>query len=133
MDRALSVIALIRHVEIMIRHACVLGSLVAVALLASERAAAQNVQETYRRGCEGGEVASCTLLGLIYETGAGGQRDLPRAMELYGRACDFGIEVGCTRLALAQATPPPPPDEDGFVRYGQVADSETGAPIPQAV
>jgi hypothetical protein len=85
------------------------------------------------RECDRGEIASCTLLGLIYETGAAGMRDRFRALALYTRACDFGAEAACRRLALAQAAPPPAPEGDRFVRTGHVADAETGGPIVGAV
>jgi hypothetical protein len=95
---------------------------------------AQSVERSHQRACDGGEVRSCTLLGLIYETGAGGDDpDVARAIELYRRACDAGLPSGCTRLALAQQAPPAGPREGGFVRVGHIADAETGAPIVDAV
>jgi hypothetical protein len=95
--------------------------------------AAQDIERDHRRSCESGEVRACTILGLIYETGAAGERDLARALALYQRACDFGVSAGCTRLALAQGARPDSSRENGFVRVGHIADSDTGGPIGDAV
>lgn len=96
-------------------------------------AAAQDIERENRRSCEAGEVRACTILGLIYETGAAGERDLDRAIALYQRACDFGVSAGCIRLALAQGAPPDSSREQGFLRVGHIADAETGGPIIDAV
>jgi len=102
--------------------------------VAAPALSAQSVERTYQRACDGGEIRRCTLLGLIYETGAGGDDpDVERAIELYRQACDFGLPIGCTRLALAQQSPPAGPRENGFARMGHIADGETGAPIVDAV
>ncbi len=94
---------------------------------------AQDLLRTHRRACEGGEIRMCTVLGLIYESGAAGEADVERAIELYQRACDQDIAAGCTRLALAQVAPPTGPRENGYVRVGYIADSESGAPVSEAV
>jgi len=103
--------------------------------------AAQNFLRDHERACEGGERSSCTILGLIYETGAAGTRNLQRAVAFYQRACDAGFPEGCTRLALAQTTSsgtaagavPDPARSGEQVRRGYIADAETGAPIALAV
>jgi hypothetical protein len=109
--------------------------LLAVALLSvsAPALAAQDLLRTHRRACDGGEIRMCTVLGLIYESGAAGDRDMERAMELYQRACDQEIAAGCARLALAQAAPPVGTRENGYVRVGYIADSESGAPVSEAV
>jgi hypothetical protein len=94
---------------------------------------AQNLVRDTRRSCESGETRSCTILGLIYETGAAGERDAPRALELYQQACDAGLAEGCTRVALAQTAPADTLRGDERMRWGHVADAETGAPIGEAV
>jgi hypothetical protein len=95
---------------------------------------AQSIERDLRRQCEGGEIRTCTVLGLVYETGAAdGEPDLARALELYEQACGRGFAAGCTRLALAQQAPPAGPRGDGYVRVGHIADSETGEPIAEAV
>ncbi len=95
---------------------------------------AQGVEQRHRRACEGGELQSCTLLGLIYETGTGGDDpDVQRAIVLYQRACDFGLAAGCTRLALAQQRPADETPRSELERVGYIADASTGEPIPEAV
>jgi hypothetical protein len=93
----------------------------------------QNMLRDTERACERGELSSCTVLGLIYETGAAGARNLPRAIELYQRSCSSGLPEACTRLALAQAGPIDTASVAGIVRRGYIADAETGAPIGEAV
>lgn len=95
--------------------------------------AAQDLERDSRRSCESGELRACTILGLIYETGAAGERDLDRAIGLYQRACDFGLPAGCTRLALAQGAPGDSARDNGYIRVGHIADAETGEPIGDAV
>jgi Carboxypeptidase regulatory-like domain/TonB-dependent Receptor Plug Domain len=97
-----------------------------------EAAAAQNALDVHQRQCDGGELASCTVLGLIYETGAAGVRDLDRAQALYRRACDREIHAACVRLELLQdSTVTSQRDTDH--RIGRVADAVTGAPVGGAV
>jgi hypothetical protein len=100
---------------------------------APSAAAAQDMLRDTRRACESGETATCTVLGLIYETGAAGQRDLPRALELYQRVCDAGLAEGCTRVALAQTAAADTVRDNERMRWGYVADAATGAPIAEAV
>ena len=101
--------------------------------------AGQDAQTLHRRACDRGELLSCNVLGLMYETGAGGTRDLARAISLYQQACDRGVTEGCTRLRLARSSGDgvAPGDgfapSDGFLRIGRVADAETGAPISEAI
>lgn len=95
-------------------------------------ATGQNVQERHRRLCDAGELSSCTVLGLIYETGAGGVRDLGRAAELYQRACDREVTAACLRLGLMRDGTDPDPASVAN-RMGRVADAVTGAPLPGAV
>ncbi|HUP52755.1 MAG TPA: carboxypeptidase regulatory-like domain-containing protein [Longimicrobiales bacterium] len=83
--------------------------------------------------CELGELRSCGVLGLVYETGAGGVRDVGRAMELYERACAREVAAACVRLDLVKEDPPGQLLEDPFVRVGRVADAENGAPLANAL
>jgi hypothetical protein len=86
--------------------------------------------------CERGELPSCTVLGLIYETGAGGTRDLARALTLYDRACEGRLPEACLRSALLEeriATGRDTLPGDEFHRVGRIADAETGGPIAHAV
>jgi hypothetical protein len=95
-------------------------------------ASGQSPLAEHRDACERGELISCTIIGLIYETGAGGVRDVERAISLYERACRFDVAAACTRLELAQRGVPTPQD-GGASRIGRVADEWTGAPIGDAV
>ena len=83
--------------------------------------------------CEFGELQSCGVLGLIYETGAGGVRDVGRALDLYERACAREVAAACVRLGLVTENPPGSLPEDPFVRVGRVADAENGAPLANAL
>lgn len=94
--------------------------------------ASQDTERAHRERCDNGELLSCNLLGLMYETGAGVTRDLARAVALYQRACDGGVMVGCTRLQLTRRNGPDAPSVDGFLRIGRIADAETGEPVSDA-
>ena len=95
--------------------------------------AGQDAQTEHRKACDLGELLSCNVLGLMYETGAGGTRDLARAIGLYQQACDRGVTEGCTRLRLTRESGADVAPGDGFRRVGRVADAETGAPISEAI
>ena len=95
--------------------------------------AGQDAQRSHREACDGGELLSCNVLGLMYETGAGGARDLARAVSLYRRACDRGVMAGCMRLQLIRESGAVVAPADGFRRFGRVADAETGEPISEAI
>jgi TPR repeat protein len=45
--------------------------------------AAQDVKQLRGDACHRGELLSCNVLGLMYETGAGGVPDQVRAADLY--------------------------------------------------
>ena len=95
--------------------------------------AGQDTDRVHRGRCDGGDLLSCNVLGLMYETGAGGTRDLTRAVDLYQRVCDGGVAAGCTRLQLTRRSTTDVALADGFLRTGWVADAETGAPIHEAI
>ena len=95
--------------------------------------AAQGVATMHRDACELGDLLSCNILGLIWETGAAGRKDRDRAARLYERACDRGVTAGCTRLQLILEGSSDDAPVDGFVRVGRVADAETGAPVAEAI
>ncbi len=42
----------------------------------------------FTSACTKGEVASCSVLGVMYELGAGFPASTPRALALYGAACE---------------------------------------------
>ncbi len=88
--------------------------------------------QLYGTACDGGALLSCNVLGLLYETGAGGTRDLARAIALYQRACDGGVMAGCTRLQLSRQSGADVALTDEVLRIGRVADAETGEPVRDA-
>jgi hypothetical protein len=106
---------------------------VLLALAGPASAQRPDFQTEHADACELGDLRSCAVLGLIYETGAGGARDLGRAVELYERACAREVDVACLRRELLEQEPPADPTLDPFVRFGRVADAETGAPLANAL
>ncbi len=59
-------------------------------------AASQDAQQRYQEACDDGTLASCTILGMMYERGAGVEQDAWRAAALYMTACDGGVLAACT-------------------------------------
>ena len=114
-------------------HRTLLSFAVLLAFAGTARAQTPDFHTIQSDACARGDLFACSVLGLIYETGAGGERDLDRARELYERACTREIEAACLRLALLEEEPPADPATDPFTRFGRVADAETGAPIPNAL
>jgi len=105
---------------------------VLLAVAAPVGAQAPNFQSEHATACQLGDLLACSVLGLIYESGAGGVRDVGRAMDLYERACDRRVDAACVRLELLQTQSAPPPT-DPFVRVGRVADADDGAPVPNVI
>jgi hypothetical protein len=94
---------------------------------------AQNTAVDYLDGCERGDLVTCTVLGLIYETGAAGARNMPRAVELYRRSCSRGVRSACQRLEFAESRDSGADAGDELVRVGYVADAFDGSPIAGAL
>jgi hypothetical protein len=90
---------------------------------------AQNTASGYQRICDGGDLVTCTVVGLIYETGAGGTRDLARAIDLYERSCNREVAAACHRLKLAQSGTAASVPADERVRVGYVADAYDGSAL----
>ncbi len=107
----------------------------ALVVLAPDRLAAQrpDTRTVHQNACDQGDLRSCSVLGLIYETGAAGVRDLGRATGLYERACAREVEAACHRLELLREAGPTPVPEGEFFRTGHVADADSGAPIAQVL
>ena len=59
-------------------------------------AASQDAQQRYQDACDDGTLASCTILGMMYERGAGVEQDAGRAAALYMTACEGGVLAACT-------------------------------------
>ena len=56
----------------------------------------KNAKEILAKSCEKLENAkSCGLLGAMYADGKGVKTNLSKAKELFGKACDFGEQLGC--------------------------------------
>ena len=53
----------------------------------------------YQKACDGGEMAGCANLGVLYESGNGVPQDFERARVLYQKACDGGEMAGCASLS----------------------------------
>ena len=56
------------------------------------------VHRRFRAGCDGGDARSCSVLGVMHESGRGVARDLPGAVRLFEKACWGGNEQGCVNL-----------------------------------
>jgi TPR repeat protein len=52
------------------------------------------------RACEGGNMAACRDLGIMYVTGKGVAEDDAHAVSLYRKACDGGNPFGCGNLGF---------------------------------
>lgn len=49
-------------------------------------------------GCDQGDPAACSLLGLMHERGLSVKQDPTRARALYTQACNAGNKLGCAHL-----------------------------------
>jgi len=87
----------------------------------------------YQAACDDGDVVNCTVVGLIYESGAGGTRDLGRALAIYQSACGREVTAACRRMDLLESAGPRVTPDDELVRVGYVADAYDGAPLGGAI
>lgn len=55
--------------------------------------------DMFRGGCESGIGRHCANLGVIYETGQGGQIDIDKANKYYALACKYGVAKRCSEQA----------------------------------
>jgi TPR repeat protein len=81
------------HDENLLDAACTKGNAPActdLGVVIGKRDAARSA-DLFRRGCEGGNTLGCHDFALRLERGDGVARDLSRAVDLYGRACDARI------------------------------------------
>ena len=51
--------------------------------------------EVNRQACDGGDAAGCINLGRMYEEGHGVAQDQAKAVTLYRKACEMGLERAC--------------------------------------
>ncbi|MGD8288967.1 MAG: carboxypeptidase regulatory-like domain-containing protein [Gemmatimonadota bacterium] len=72
---------------------------VAALLLMPAIGSAQDA-DMFATRCGVGDVTACNVAGLMYETGAGADRNVDRAIHAYEQACDGGEPTGCTSIGL---------------------------------
>ena len=94
---------------------------------------AQGTAEDFEHACSGGDLVACTVVGLIYETGAGGTRDRVRAVGLYERSCSRGVRAACRRLDFTEGAESDVAPDDELVRIGFVADAFDGSALGGAL
>jgi TPR repeat protein len=63
-----------------------------------EPAAVTAATVAFASACQEGEVASCSVLGVMYELGRGFPANKPRALALYGAACEAHNLRACGNL-----------------------------------
>lgn len=59
-----------------------------------------NAAKYLTRACDAGHMQSCNNLAVLYDGGFGVRQDKRKAIELFGLACDYGIETGCSNYSL---------------------------------
>lgn len=106
---------------------------IAALVLIPSAATAQDAAVEYEEACGLGDLVACSVLGLIYQTGAAGTRDLDHARGSYGRACAREVLAACSRLELLEVEGARPAPENDRVRVGYIADRYDGAPLGGAV
>ncbi len=57
----------------------------------------------YRDACEHGHAKACLNAGVFFESGRATSADLPRAIDLYEKACAASVEQGCKNAERAKA------------------------------
>lgn len=68
-------------------------------LTAPQQALVHEANEGFERACGAGASRACAALADVVLDGRGVASDPPRALELYGRSCDAGLTLACTRRA----------------------------------
>lgn len=53
---------------------------------------------TAQSKCDAGQASACFSLGEMYEDGKGVEKDLAKAVNLFGRACDGSVAEACAEL-----------------------------------
>jgi uncharacterized membrane protein YhaH (DUF805 family) len=85
-----------------------LGLLIVFGLGAAVIAPMLNMNDTtkkisyYEQNCDGGDAASCNILGISYLSGLEGLKpDMAKALKFYEKACSYGSMDGCTRAGVS--------------------------------
>ena len=63
-----------------------------------ERSVLAEAAERFGVGCDAGDAAACSLLGVMRERGLAMRADIADARALYQRACQAGNAIGCAHL-----------------------------------
>ena len=59
-----------------------------------------SAKEQYEDGCKKRSSGSCFNLGEMYREGFSVRQDKSTAKELFGQACDLGLERGCRQYRI---------------------------------
>lgn len=62
----------------------------------------------FKEGCDLGDPAACSLLGVMYERGLAIPRSATTARSLFARSCNAGNHLGCSNLLQTAGLPPLP-------------------------
>lgn len=81
-----------------------LAAALAAPFLAAPSPATAQDTDLFVDRCRAGELPACNVAGLVFQTGAGEDADLTRAMDLYRLACSGGDATGCTSIGLMYAS-----------------------------
>lgn len=54
----------------------------------------------FQKACDWGYAKGCVNLGVMYEDGQGVKQDYSKAKELFGKACDMKLQLGCDAYKL---------------------------------
>lgn len=87
------------------------------------RSDATKAKLLYRKACDGGEMASCTMLGIATVQGRGGAiGDAAAARPIFQKACEGGHMAGCANLAgMLWSADGGPQDRTRAVSYARKA------------
>lgn len=78
----------------MIRTVLTAGALAAAIQAAPAMAQSEN-SRSLESPCTKGDLFACTNLAVLLKHGRGTPRDLPRALTLFVRACEGGVDFAC--------------------------------------
>jgi len=105
LEEALS--AMISHAKTTCFRGDKLGCQLVGESLSVGNAADRNYHEAikyFAQGCKLKNASSCTHLAHAYEHGLGIRQDITEAHELYGEACDYGLQEGCDNFSRISST-----------------------------
>ncbi|MEQ1930494.1 MAG: tetratricopeptide repeat protein [Parvularculaceae bacterium] len=100
-----------------LRAFCVVAALAAWFAPVSVRAQTENVARL-ENPCASGEFLACANLAVLYKHGRNVMRDYPKALTLFLRACEGGVNFACGNVG-----------EMTYLGLGVPANDTDGAPI----